>query len=83
MDIVPFKRLVMTFAFPYYNDPPSTVTFEIEEMAESVNLTLIHDFDGEIQTYQDALEGWPVILSGLKTFIETGAPLPIPEKQAD
>ncbi|UCH09115.1 MAG: SRPBCC domain-containing protein [Fidelibacterota bacterium] len=78
LDIVPLKRLEMTFAFPYYNDQPSRVAFEIEDLGEVVKLTLIHDFEEESQTYQDALEGWPVILSGLKTVLETGQPLEMP-----
>ncbi|MFC1583486.1 hypothetical protein ACFL4U_02265 [Candidatus Neomarinimicrobiota bacterium] len=44
----------------------------------ALKLTLIHDFDEEIQTYKDALEGWLVTLSGLKTVLETGQPLAVP-----
>ena len=57
-------------------DPDSLVTFEIEQLDDICKLTMIHDgFPSENQTYRNVGSGWPVILSGLKTLLETGAPL--------
>jgi len=56
----------------------SRVTWEIEPKGEVCKLTLIHDgWHGESKSYQSAGEGWPMILSGLKTLLETGQPLPL------
>jgi hypothetical protein len=55
----------------------SRVTWEIEQVGDSCHLTLIHDQmrDGaNAQIYG----GWPMILSGLKTWLETGELLTTP-----
>jgi uncharacterized protein YndB with AHSA1/START domain len=55
----------------------SRVTWEIEPVEDSCRLTVIHD-----QLQEDANEelygGWPMILSGLKTLLETGELLTTP-----
>ena len=55
----------------------SRVRWEIEPVGDSCKLTVIHD-----QLGADALEeiygGWPQILSGLKTLLETGDSLTTP-----
>ena len=55
----------------------SRVTWEIEPVGDSCRLTVIHDqlkagANGELYG------GWPMILSGLKTLLETGEPLTTP-----
>jgi uncharacterized protein YndB with AHSA1/START domain/DNA-binding transcriptional ArsR family regulator len=75
----PFK-LVATFKGEWMpgmeNDKPTRITYEIQQQGECCRLTLIHDeFDGETATYKNAGGGWPGILSGLKTLLETGQPL--------
>ena len=59
-------------------EPASRVTWEIEQAAEGVcKLTLVHDqFPANSAVYKDVGEGWPHILSSLKSLLETGAPLP-------
>ena len=74
----PNRRLVHSFAFPSVDEPPSTVTYDIEEMGDVVKLTLTHEFDSQNETFKGTSEGWPSILSGLKTLLETGEPLPKP-----
>lgn len=50
----------------------SKVTFEIEPAGEQVKLTLIHDdFAPGSEMLKGTREGWPMILSGLKTLLET------------
>jgi uncharacterized protein YndB with AHSA1/START domain len=76
------NRLVHTFTMVY--DPemaaerPSRVSWVIEKQGETCRLTLVHDdFEGETRTYREVEHGWPDILSGLKTLLETGEPLHI------
>ena len=54
----------------------SRVTFDLEPVGETVKLTVIHDdFDEGSVILEGVSEGWPSILSGLKTLLETGEPL--------
>lgn len=83
LEIDPPRRLVHTFITAYENhedrDPPSRVTWEIEQMGETCRLTLTHEhYAGETETYKGTLTGWNPVLSGLKTLLETGRPLQIP-----
>lgn len=77
----PPHRLSMTWQFRREEgseDPPSRVTWEIEPAGDLCKLTLIHDgFDSETRTYREVGEGWPKILSSMKSLIETGKPLPL------
>ncbi|TVT19448.1 metalloregulator ArsR/SmtB family transcription factor [Amycolatopsis acidiphila] len=55
----------------------SKVTFEIEPAGEASKLTVRHDgFDTETEMLKALSGGWPVILSNLKTLLETGEVLP-------
>jgi uncharacterized protein YndB with AHSA1/START domain/DNA-binding transcriptional ArsR family regulator len=55
----------------------SKVTFEIEPLGPMVKLTVIHDDFEAGSAVLDAIgEGWPAILSSLKTLLETGESLP-------
>ncbi|TDC67169.1 metalloregulator ArsR/SmtB family transcription factor [Actinomadura sp. GC306] len=57
-------------------EPRSKVTFEIEPAGETVKLTVRHEA-GDVLLGMSR-EGWPAIVSGLKTLLETGEPLPEP-----
>jgi uncharacterized protein YndB with AHSA1/START domain/DNA-binding transcriptional ArsR family regulator len=51
----------------------SKVTFDIEDLGETVRLTVVHDgFDPGSTVLDSVSQGWPVILSSLKTLLETG-----------
>jgi uncharacterized protein YndB with AHSA1/START domain/DNA-binding transcriptional ArsR family regulator len=55
----------------------SKVTFELEPVGEIVRLTVVHDGFDDDSTMADMVgEGWPLLLSDLKTLMETGEPLP-------
>jgi uncharacterized protein YndB with AHSA1/START domain len=56
---------------------PTLVTYEIEQSGESVKLTLIqaHDRPIDDDILSGGRQGWPAILSGLKSLLETGSPL--------
>ena len=76
--IVPLEKLSYTFR-GFVNesgerDPQTHVSFEIsEESPGLIRLYIVHDgFESEDSTYERVGGGWPTILSGLKTFLETG-----------
>jgi len=63
-------------------EPLSKVTFEIEPLGQQVKLTVVHDgFPPGSMLAGMVSEGWPPLLSSLKTFLETGEPLPEQEPQ--
>jgi hypothetical protein len=55
----------------------SRVTWEIEPVGDSCRLTVVHDQLREGANDQ-LYGGWPMILSGLKTWLETGETLTTP-----
>jgi uncharacterized protein YndB with AHSA1/START domain len=59
-------------------EPRSRVTFDMEDVATGVTkLTAVHDeFPPGSNVLQGISEGWPAVLSSLKTFLETGTTLP-------
>jgi len=76
----PPKRLVLTWALPADDARPekhSRVTFEIEPVRDVVRLTVTHDeFEPGSEMFKSIQEGWPKVLSSLKSLLETGRPLP-------
>ncbi len=52
---------------------PSRVRFEIEQFMDQVKLTLTHDgFEPDGKLFEGISRGWPAILSGLKSLLESG-----------
>jgi uncharacterized protein YndB with AHSA1/START domain/DNA-binding transcriptional ArsR family regulator len=84
----PPHRLVLTFDARWDEevapDAPSRLTWEIEETSPGVTkVTTIHDgFASRTATFESVAGGMPFILSGLKTLVETGAPLVAEEAAA-
>ena len=80
LEIDPPRRLVHSWHVVHEpkaaSEPPSRVTWEIEAVGESVRLTVTHDQLGP-EAYRYTSGGYAVILSGLKTLLETGEPLAI------
>jgi len=82
LEVQPPSRLVMTFEARWDDqvkkDRPSRVTFEIQQQGENCCLTLVHDeLEEGSATFEQVGGGWPMILSSLKTLVETGKPLVI------
>lgn len=81
LEVDPPHRLVQSFRAVWSDEAKaegtSRVTWEIEQVGNSCRLTLTHD-----QLPEDAREelygGWPMVLSGLKTLLETGEVLTTP-----
>ncbi len=81
LEVDPPRRLVQSFDALWSDDVKaegtSRVTWEIEPVADSCKLIVTHDqlregANGEVYG------GWPQILSGLKTLLETGESLTTP-----
>jgi uncharacterized protein YndB with AHSA1/START domain len=55
----------------------SQVTFDIEPLGDVVKLTVVHDgFESASLMASMVSQGWPSVLSNLKTLLETGETLP-------
>ena len=82
LEVEPPRRLVQTFRAMWSDEVKSEgqsrVTWEIEPVGEdSCRLTVVHDELRE-GAYDELYGGWPMILSGLKTLLETGEQLTTP-----
>src|SRR5690606_700077 len=81
LEVDPPRRLVQSFRALWGEDVvaegTSRVTWEIEQIQDSCRLTVRHDQLREGANDQ-LYGGWPMILSGLKTLIETGEMLTTP-----
>jgi len=78
LEIDPPRRLVMTFDVTPegFSEPPSRVTYELEELHGATKLTVIHDgFAPDSKVLKGISQGWPQILSSLKSYLERGAPM--------
>jgi uncharacterized protein YndB with AHSA1/START domain/DNA-binding transcriptional ArsR family regulator len=80
----PPRRLVHTMTALWSDEVKregaSRITWEIEPVGDSCRLTVIHDQLREGANDQ-LYGGWPMILSGLKTWLETGQLLTTPGSQ--
>ncbi len=79
IEVTPRKKLVHSFEPKFIDDGASRVTYEIEPMGLVCKLTVTHDqFPEGGSTLETVREGWPEILSSLKSLLETGEALAIP-----
>jgi uncharacterized protein YndB with AHSA1/START domain/DNA-binding transcriptional ArsR family regulator len=73
-------RLAFSFDDPNrFDDPtlqPSLVTFEIESHQDIVKLTVTHTRLRTTEELRGVGQGWPAVLSNLKSLLETGDVLP-------
>ncbi len=54
----------------------SRATFELEQAGDTVKLTVTHEMDREGSKFIEAVSnGWPSVLSSLKSLLETGKAL--------
>ena len=76
----PPRRLVNTWAAPGHEHPngPSVVTFEIDEFDSIAWLRVTDANLASEAEREESANGWAAVLSNLKTWIETGHPLPVP-----
>lgn len=80
---VPEKEVIFTFDELGYGEPPSRIRFQIDPLGEgtmpqgaALQLTVTHDEFPEVSKIRDGVSnGWPAILSSLKSLLETGRSL--------
>ncbi|EQA52693.1 SRPBCC family protein [Leptospira kmetyi] len=76
VEVTPPSRLVITWANPSQADDPesySRVTFDIEPYDAMVRLTVTHDeLEAGSGMAKGIQQGWPIVLSSLKSLLETG-----------
>jgi uncharacterized protein YndB with AHSA1/START domain len=81
LEVNPPRRLVQSMRAKWDDDVKkegtSRVTWEIEPVGDSCRLTVTHDQLRE-GANEELYGGWPMILSGLKTWLETGELLTTP-----
>ena len=81
LEVDPPRRLVQSITALWSDDVKaegtSRVTWEIEPVGDSCRLTVTHDQLRE-GANNELYGGWPMILSGLKTLLETGEQLTTP-----
>ena len=81
LEVDPPRRLVQSFHALWGEDVKSEgtsrVTWEIEPIGDSCRLIVTHDQLREGASNQ-LYGGWPMVLSGLKTLLETGELLTTP-----
>lgn len=81
LEMEPPRRLVQSYRALWSDEVrqegTSRVTWEIEPVGDSCRLTVVHDQLREGANDQ-LYGGWPMVLSGLKTLLETGDTLTTP-----
>jgi uncharacterized protein YndB with AHSA1/START domain len=81
IEVDPPRRLVQSYHALWGEDVASEgtsrVTWEIEPVGDSCRLTVIHD-QLDARANPQIYGGWPMILSGLKTWLEVGEVLTTP-----
>jgi uncharacterized protein YndB with AHSA1/START domain len=81
LEVDPPRKLVQSFTALWSDEVKSEgtsrVTYEIEPVGDSCCLTVTHDQLREGANPQ-VYGGWPMILSGLKTWLESGELLTTP-----
>jgi uncharacterized protein YndB with AHSA1/START domain len=81
VESIPPRRLVITWAFPAdaeNQEKHTRVTFDIEPVGKAVRLKVTHDeLEPGSEMERGITRGWPVVLSNLKSLLETGQAMEI------
>jgi len=77
LEVDPPNRLVLSWSNVFRPEcaaeGPSRASFMLEPAGDNVKLTVTHEIDRENSVFLKALSnGWPLVLSSLKTLLETG-----------
>ena len=80
LEIEPERKLVLTWRKEFRPDLTAEgftrLTYELELVEDSVKLTITHESDLPNSKMIDAVsKGWPLVLSSLKSLLETGESL--------
>jgi uncharacterized protein YndB with AHSA1/START domain len=79
----PPRRLSYTFQSMHepYNgaEPPSRVVMDLEKQKDQVKLVVTHDhFQEDSKVFAGISQGWPLVLSSLKSYLEANRVLHAP-----
>jgi uncharacterized protein YndB with AHSA1/START domain len=75
LEVDPPRKLSHTMKFTAYDDPWCKVTYELREVPEGVEFTLVsEDVPAQTKTAKDMERGGPFIVNTLKAVVETGRP---------
>ena len=77
LESIPNKRLVITWVGPANaadKAKHSKVSIDLETLGEKLRLTVTHE-ELTAEVLRGISFGWPLVLSSLKSFLETGKPL--------
>jgi uncharacterized protein YndB with AHSA1/START domain len=82
LEFEPYKRIVLTWRNEFKpelkSEGFSRMTYELDQQGDSVKLTVRHEMDKPGTKFIQAVsQGWPPILSSLKSLLETGEALEI------
>ena len=80
----PPRRLSLSWVVAWMDLPEAIVTYEIDDLGGGVvrlTMTEAHPTPIPAHLLEGGRRGWPMILSGLKSLLETGKPLAIPTPQ--
>lgn len=85
LEFEPYKRIVLTWRNEFKpelkGEGHSRMTYELVQQGDSVKLTVIHEMNKPGTKFIEAVsQGWPPILSSLKSLLETGEALEITRK---
>lgn len=80
VEIEPERKLVLTWRNEFMPEMRaegySRMTYELEQQGDSVKLTVLHEIDvPDSKLIASVSTGWPMLLSSLKTLLETGESL--------
>lgn len=80
IEIDSYKKLILTWRNEFIpemrNEGFSRLTYKLEKLSETVRLTLTHEIDQpNSKLIESVSKGWPLIISSLKSLLETEKPL--------
>jgi len=80
VEIEPQRKLVLRWRNEFMpelrEEGYSRMSYQIEKKGESVKLTVIHEMERDGSKFIESVSGgWPMILSSLKSLLETGEAL--------
>jgi len=75
LDVIPYRKFSHTFRFTNLDDPPTTVTYELEPVEGGVQFTLtVTGMTPGSKSAKQMKQGGKMITEVLKSVIETGRP---------
>jgi uncharacterized protein YndB with AHSA1/START domain len=76
LEVTPEKLLVLTWVNALNVTDYSRVAIDVTPINASVRVAITHNnFKDDSKMFDDIKIGWPMVLSSMKSFLETGEPL--------